>query len=53
MVFIILTVAEIQPRFDISKVYDIYDIIASGLGSLFAILTFELVIRKTKIFKLN
>lgn len=51
MVFIILTVAEIQPRFDISKVYDIYDIIASGLGSLLAIITFELLIRKTKIFK--
>jgi len=51
MVFIILTVAEIQPLFDISKVYDIYDIIASGLGSLFAIMTFELLIRKTKLIK--
>ncbi|MBU0528740.1 hypothetical protein KKF86_03165 [bacterium] len=51
MVFIILTVAEIQPRFDISKVYDIYDIIASGIGSLLAIITFKLLIRKTKLIK--
>jgi hypothetical protein len=42
IVFIILTIEEIKPFFNASVVYDIYDIIANGLGSIFAILTFEL-----------
>ena len=48
LVFLILTLEEINPFFGVSKVYDMYDIIASGLGSLFAIITFELIIRKKK-----
>lgn len=40
--FIILTIEEIKPFVDASKTYDIYDIIASGLGSVFAVLSFEI-----------
>jgi hypothetical protein len=46
IVFIILTIEEIKPFFHASVVYDIYDIMASGLGSIFAILTFELFLRR-------
>jgi len=42
VIFILLTIEEIKPYTDASKVYDMYDIIASGLGSLSAILTFEI-----------
>jgi len=51
VVFIILTVEEFQSLFGASTVCDIYDIIANGLGSALAIITFELVLRRTKIFK--
>ena len=53
IVFLILTVEEFQPFFGASTVCDIYDIIANGLGAIFAIITFELLLRKTKIFVLN
>lgn len=43
-VFILLTIEEIAPYVNASKVYDIYDIIASGIGALFAVLTFEIII---------
>ncbi len=46
LAFIILTIEEVKPFVDASKVYDTYDIIASGIGSLFAILTFELCFSK-------
>ena len=46
LVFIILTIEELKPFVSASKTYDIYDILASGLGSLLAILTFELFIKK-------
>ena len=46
LVFVILTIEEFKPFVDASKVYDVYDIIANGLGSLFAILTFEIFIGK-------
>ena len=46
IVFIILTIEEIKPFFNASVVYDIYDIMANGLGSIFAILTFELFVRR-------
>jgi len=51
LVFIILTIEEIKPFVSASKTYDIYDIIASGLGSFAAILTFEIYIRKHKNWK--
>ena len=46
LVCLILMYEEISPFYGVSKVYDIYDIIASGLGSLFAIFTFEIIIKK-------
>jgi len=46
LVFLILTIEELKPFVSASKTYDIYDILASGLGSLIAILTFEVFIKK-------
>ncbi len=50
IVFLILTFEEITPFVNASKVYDIYDIIASAIGSIFAIITFEVIMifRKSK-----
>ena len=45
IVFFILTIEELKPFVNASKTYDIYDIIASGLGSILAVLTFELIIK--------
>jgi hypothetical protein len=52
LVFIILTIEEIKPFVSASKTYDIYDIIASGLGSFAAILTYEIFIRKVRKHKI-
>lgn len=46
LVFIILTIEELKPMWGASTQYDLFDILASGLGSLLAILTFEIFIRK-------
>lgn len=46
IVFILLTIEEIKPYAGASKVYDVYDIIASGLGSILSILTFEILVRR-------
>ena len=46
LVFLILTFEEINPFFGASKIYDMYDIIASGLGSFTAIITFEIILRR-------
>lgn len=46
LVFILLTIEELKPFVNASTTYDIYDIIASGLGSLIAILTFEIFVGK-------
>ena len=51
IVFLILTVEEFQPFFGASTVYDLYDIIASGLGSVLTIITFELFLRRTRLSK--
>jgi len=48
IVFIILTIEELIPMWGASTHYDSYDILASGLGSLFAILTMELIVLKQK-----
>lgn len=48
LIFIIFTVEEFKPFFGASTQYDPYDIIASGIGSLLAILTFEFFICKPK-----
>jgi len=46
LVFIILTIEELIPFVSASKTCDIYDILASGLGALLAILTYELFIKQ-------
>ena len=43
LVFLILTVEEIYPMWGASTQYDLFDILASGIGSILAILTFELI----------
>ena len=43
VVFIILAIEELKPMWGASTHYDSYDIIASGIGSLLAILTYELL----------
>ncbi|MCD4729750.1 MAG: hypothetical protein K8R74_04055 [Bacteroidales bacterium] len=48
LIFIVFTVEELKPLFGASTQYDPYDIIASGIGSLLAILTFEFFIFKPK-----
>ena len=48
IIFLILTLEELKPFVNASKTYDIYDIIASGLGSIISIITFEFVVRIQK-----
>ena len=48
LVFIVLTVEELKPMWGASTHYDSFDILASGLGSILAVLTFELVVLKKK-----
>ena len=49
LIFVILTIEEFKPIWGASTTYDLFDILASGLGSLLAIFTFELVVFKRKI----
>ena len=49
LVFVILTIEELKPMWGASTHYDSYDILASGIGSLLSILTFEFIILKRKI----
>ena len=49
LVFMILTVEEFKPMWGASTHYDLFDIIASGIGSLMAIAIFELLVSKRKI----
>ena len=46
LVFMILTLEEMNPFFGASEVFDFYDIIGNGLGSTCAILTLELFVGK-------
>ncbi len=48
VVSIILIIEELKPIWGASEIYDTYDIIASLVGSFFAIMTFELLIRIVK-----
>jgi hypothetical protein len=43
IVFLILSIEEIIPMWGASTYYDLYDIIASAIGSAFAILTYEII----------
>lgn len=44
VIFAILTIEELRPMWGASTHYDSFDIIASGLGSLLAVLTYELIV---------
>ena len=46
VISIILIIEELKPIWGASTYYDLYDILASGLGSILAILTFEFISRK-------
>ena len=48
LVFALLTFEELKPIWGVSTHYDSFDIIASGIGSLLSILTFELIFLKLK-----
>ncbi len=43
IVFLILSIEEIIPMWGASTYYDLYDIIASAMGSALAILTYEII----------
>ena len=43
LVFIVLAVEELHPIWGASTYYDLFDIWASGLGSILSIITFELI----------
>ena len=46
LVFVILTIEEVKPMWGASTYFDSFDILASGLGSLVSIITFELILLK-------
>lgn len=48
IVFSILTFEEFRPLWGASTYYDLYDIIASGIGVLLSVLIFEIIIFKQK-----
>jgi len=47
LICVILSIEELIPIWGASTHYDSIDILASGLGSLVSIITFELIVRKT------
>lgn len=52
-VFIVLTIEEVSSIWGASTQYDLFDILASALGSILAILTFELLIRRSKNLRID
>ena len=48
LVFAVLTIEEVNPMWGASTFYDVLDIIATGAGSLLAIVTYELIVLKRK-----
>ena len=48
LVFLVLTIEELRPMWGASTHYDLYDILASGLGSLIAVLIYEMIVRRHK-----
>jgi len=54
LVFAILTIEELMPMWGASTHYDSFDILASGLGFLLSIITFELIVlKKNKMEKME
>lgn len=45
VIFVILTFEELKPMWGASTHYDSFDILASGLGSLLAVLTYEFIVK--------
>ena len=43
VIFLILTIKELKPMWGASTYYDSFDVLASGLGSVLSILTFEFI----------
>ncbi|MCD6176724.1 MAG: hypothetical protein J7K29_02690 [Candidatus Cloacimonetes bacterium] len=48
LIFVILTIEELKPMWGASTHYDLFDIIASGIGSLLAITIFEIIVSRQK-----
>lgn len=48
VIFAILTFEELRPIWGASTHYDSFDILASGIGSLLAVLTYELILLKRR-----
>lgn len=48
IVFLLMAIEELKPLWGVSKVCDYYDILASGLGAILAIVTFELIVLRRK-----
>ena len=48
IVFLLMAIEELKPFWGVSKIYDYYDILASGLGAILAIVTFELIVLRRK-----
>lgn len=46
LIFLVLTVEEFKPMWGASTHFDVYDIVASGLGSGLAIVLFEIIQRR-------
>ncbi len=46
MAFLLMAIEELKPLWGVSKICNYYDIIASGLGAILAIVTFELITLK-------
>ncbi len=48
IVFVVLTVEELKPLWGVSKTFDLFDILANGLGCVLAIITYEFIAYKQK-----
>ena len=48
LVFLVLTIEELKPMWGASTHYDLFDILASSVGSAAAILVYELIVRRRK-----
>lgn len=53
IVFLLLAIEEFHSFSGASSVFDIFDIIASGLGAMLAVITFEILLQRTNVFKKN
>jgi hypothetical protein len=48
VIFLILAVEELRPMWGASTVFDVYDIVASALGSAAAVILYEIVSRRKR-----